>query len=278
MNKKEKTVFAILSVLLIFSIFFFCLYKLFPYEIHSIFQKKNFPLQEEKVTAFKMDLYDLIQNSALINDSLMLINESFPLPDDYEPALDEYKGIYINSSAKDSYIRLSGKIKDKFDNPLYVMSAYRTPDEQLEITESGNKYAAAVNSSEHLTGLALDVYVMYHAGRGFFDSPEGKYVNSYCQDYGFIIRYPDYGEEITGFDFEPWHIRYVGLPHSEIIAENKITLEEYILSFEPGKFYKYGGYIISRQPEADYILLPEGISETVISPDNTGYYIITGKY
>lgn len=285
--KKSFTVLIIItSFILVGSSLLFAAKELFSAEafvigngISDLFSSEaSLPEKGKKPNAKETTPGLLLEKGARTEDSLMLINESHPLPADYEPALSEYNGILINSAALGSYKELSGKIQKSFDNKLYVMSAFRTREEQLEIIESGNEYAAAADSSEHLSGLALDVYVKYHAGPGFLDSEEGQFVNSFCQDYGFIIRYPDYGEEITGISFEPWHLRYVGLPHSEIIAENRLTLEEYIYFFEPGEFYRYKNYFISRQPEGGSLFVPEGLSGIVISPDNTGNFIITGKY
>ena len=242
----------------------------------SNFSAKSTLVPKDNIESEKTDLKSLLENSAVFNDSLLLINEENPVSENYEPVLAEYKGIYINDCALKAYKELSSAVKNKFKNSIYIMSAFRTPEEQASIIESGNEYAASVNSSEHLTGLALDVYVKYHAGMGFLDSDEGQFVNSCCHKYGFIIRYPDYGEKTTGIPYEPWHLRYVGLPHSEIIMNNKLTLEEYINQFVPGTYYFYGDYIITRQSDLNSI--PAGISEIVISPDNTGYYIITGKY
>lgn len=234
------------------------------------------PALKEDIITEKTNLKNLLEKGAVFDDSLMLINKDFPVPENYTPALSGYKGVYINDYALEAYKNLSASVKNRFGSSLYVMSAFRTAEEQALIIESGNEYAASVDSSEHLTGLALDVYVKYHAGMGFLDSEEGQFVNSFCHEYGFIIRYPDYGEEITKIPYEPWHLRYVGLPHSEIIMENKLTLEEYINSFVPGTYYFYGDYIIVKQSDLNSI--PAGISEIIISPDNTGYYIITGKY
>ena len=97
-----------------------------------------------------------------------------------------------------------------------------------------------------------------------------------CGDFGFIIRYPAGKENITGFNYEPWHIRYVGMPHSKIITEGGITLEEYIDSLEIDNWYSYNNYLISRQ-NPDNLKIPSTYknNDIKVSPDNTGYYIIT---
>lgn len=77
--------------------------------------------------------------------------------------------------------------------------------------------------------------------------------------------------------YEPWHIRYVGQPHAEIIHNNRLTLEEYINSLKNGVWYSVDNYLISRQNAQDgnMLSLPENFESAVISPDNTGSYLIT---
>ena len=91
------------------------------------------------------------------------------------------------------------------------------------------------------------------------------------------MRYPSYGEESTGIRFEPWHIRYVGYPHAKVIYNNHITLEEYIELLEIGVWYEMDGYYVCRQvlSDANTLEVPSEFAECVISPDNTGCYIIT---
>jgi D-alanyl-D-alanine carboxypeptidase len=134
----------------------------------------------------------------------------------------------------DAYAQLSGVVKELTGNKLYVSSDLRTREEQEALYREDPATATIPGASEHQSGLALDVYVAYYAGDAFLKSPSGRFVNTHAHHYGFIIRYPAYGEEITGIRFEPWHIRYVGAPHARVIYNNQLTLEEYILSFEVG--------------------------------------------
>ena len=64
--------------------------------------------------------------------------------------------------------------------------------------------------------------------RNFANTKEGKWVFEHCAEYGFIIRYPEGKEDITGYQFEPWHLRYVGKKVAKEIMEEGITLEEYL--------------------------------------------------
>ena len=215
----------------------------------------------------------------VIGDELILVNRDHPLPEDYEPDIIFYRDtdVYMNSAIVEDYGRLSDFIRENMGNRLYVSSTYRSYDDQLRVyNEEGPEVAAVPGCSEHQTGLALDVYVMYFAGSAFPESPVGRYVNEHCGEYGFIIRYPDGAEDITGFEYEPWHIRYVGQPHAAIISECHLTLEEYLDCFEEGQWYSCDDYYMARLPE-DELLLPEELTgyPVRISRDNTGCLFIT---
>ncbi len=127
------------------------------------------------------------------------------------------------------------------ENEIVPISGFRPLSEQIAIyndslNENGedftNKYVALPNHSEHQTGLAIDV--AKNESDIDFICPSFPY-EGICQDfrekaaqYGFIQRYPKGKEAITGISHEPWHFRYVGNPHSQIISDNNFTLEEYI--------------------------------------------------
>ena len=212
-----------------------------------------------------------------LEQSLMLVNTTYMLPDYFAPDVVEYKDttVYMSRPMIDAYAQLSSDVKKWTGNKLYVSSDLRTGEEQEALYKEDPTTATRPGASEHQSGLALDVYVAYYAGDGFLKSPSGIYVNSHAHEYGFIIRYPSYGEEITGIRYEPWHIRYVGAPHAKVIYNNHITLEEYILSFEIGEWYEIDGYLVSRQTMGEHITMPEDFESCIISPDNTGCYIIT---
>lgn len=213
------------------------------------------------------------------DQSMMLINTEFTLKSDFVPEVSQYKetGVWMNDCMHKSYEKLSAVVAEKTGSKLLVSSDYRTKEQQEELYEEDSSTATKPGASEHQTGLALDLYVKHNAGYGFIKTEAGQFVNSDCWEYGFIIRYPVYGKSETGIKYEPWHIRYVGEPHAKIIYNNHLTLEEYILSLEDGIWYEIDGYLVSRQkPSSDNKLnLPAEYSGAVISPDNTGSYIIT---
>lgn len=215
-----------------------------------------------------------------IDQSLMLINKSYLLADDFEPVVSEYNdtGVYMNDCMLNAYAALSSAVTSSSGKKLYVSSDFRSADEQDALYRDDPLTATLPGASEHQSGLALDVYVAHHAGDGFIKSQAGRFVNSNSWKYGFIIRYPCYAEEVTGIRYEPWHIRYVGHPHADVIYNNHTTLENYILSLKVDQWYEIDGYFVCRQQLRDgTISLPEKFTDCVISPDNTGHYIITLK-
>jgi len=247
----------------------------------NTYMSGKLPARKTSFDSFiQVDMNCLPENMTL-SQNLMLINHSHPLPENFEADIENYKttDVLMNKAITSAYADLSQYIMDNYNNKLYVSSSFRTREDQIRIQkESAADTAANPGESEHESGLALDVYVMYYAGDGFLKSPEGVYVNSQCQDYGFIIRYPNGRTDITGIRFEPWHIRYVGFPHSTMISKSNMTLEEYNEAYEPGVWYSYEDYIIAKLPESD-VKVPDGYIDcpTVLSPDNTGYVFVTIK-
>ena len=237
-------------------------------------------LKPEDIKVVQKQLSQLTaEENCRYDQSLMLVNEQYRLTEEFTAAVSEYKdsGVFMNDCIMDAYAALAAAVQARFDEKLYVMSSYRTAEEQAALLAiEGSDTAAQTGASEHQTGLALDVYVQYYAGDGFLKSEAGQFVNTNCQDYGFIIRYPRGRESVTGIRYEPWHIRYVGEPHAVVIASNGLTLEEYIDRLKPDVFYQVGNYLISRQRGGEFYV-PAVYEELTISPDNTGYYILTAK-
>lgn len=123
---------------------------------------------------------------------------------------------------------------------LAMTSAYRSYDQQWAIyedrvteygTESTDEAMARPGHSEHQTGLAADVISIDNPecihGDCFAETPEGQWVAENAPEFGFVIRYPEGAEEITGYQYEPWHLRYVGVETAQEVVEEDMTLEEY---------------------------------------------------
>lgn len=217
------------------------------------------------------------QENVTLSNNLLLVNSEHPLPEGYTPDLVEYNGAKMHPLMQEPYISLRDDVQAATGVRIYVASDYRTADEQAAIlADSAEGIAAEIGCSEHEAGLALDVYAPYFGGKNFLRSRAGRMVNEICGDYGYIIRYPVGKEDITGIDYEPWHIRYVGAPHAAVMMDSGLTLEEYIELLQPNAWYAIGEYLISRRA-ADALDLPDGWTSCDISPDNTGYYIVTLK-
>ncbi len=209
------------------------------------------------------------------SNNLMLVNNSHPLPSDFEAVLVEYNGAKMHPLMKDPYIALRDDVQAATGVRIYVASDYRTAEEQAEIlAASPDGIAAALGCSEHEAGLALDVYAPYADGVHFLRSRAGRMVNRICGDYGYIIRYPYGGESSTGIAYEPWHLRYVGAPHAALMSESGLTLEEYFDALVPNTWYRSGTYRIARLSE-EALVLPTDFSACTLSPDNLGYYVVT---
>ena len=114
-----------------------------------------------------------------------------------------------------------------------VVSAYRTEDYQRnlyngKVRTSGKAYAdnysARAGHSEHQTGLAIDIGSTLTS---FEYTAEFKWLQNHAHEYGYILRYPKGKEWITGYAYEPWHYRFVGIDAAKVIYEEGITFEEY---------------------------------------------------
>ena len=124
---------------------------------------------------------------------------------------------------------------------LVAISGFRSFNRQEQIfrnsvfskgEEHARKYVAMPGCSEHQSGLALDVScrdIGYELGESFAETNEGVWLKNHVQNYGFIIRYPKGLTHITGYEYEPWHIRYIGEMYAKDMEFKNIgTLEEYL--------------------------------------------------
>lgn len=235
------------------------------------------PVEEGELTLERVSLEDLEQDERVTcNQSMMLINEKYRLPEDFVADTDAYQDsdVVFNRCLMQPYADLSEEVRTRFEARLLIKSAYRTGDEQAQEQIEEGKKAAQTGASEHQAGLALDVYVPGYGGRSFLKTAAGQFVNSNCWQYGFIIRYPWYGQGETGIPYEPWHLRYVGTPHAEIIMLNRMTLESYLEGLEVGTIYRCGDCLVTRQ-NPKTLEIPMDFSSAVLSPDNTGSVVLT---
>ena len=159
-------------------------------------------------------------------DGILIANKTYSLPRDYAPG-----GLTAEcQSALDAMC--AGAAEDGII--LYPISTYRSYDYQEGLYNryverdgkaEADRYSARPGHSEHQTGLAIDLNSLEYA---FADTPEGRWIAAHCHEYGFILRYPQGKEDVTGYRYEPWHVRYLGAEIASKVAASGLTLEEYL--------------------------------------------------
>lgn len=216
------------------------------------------------------------EESANYTNVLYIVNARCTIGENEDFGVVDFDGTHeVAGCMYEPLSRLMSDVKKKFGMDLLLTSTYRTHDEQEKIYAS-NPYAVPAGTSEHETGLAADMKFDGYAHGRFLWTRAGRWVNRHAHEYGFIMRYPFWGKRSTGISYEPWHIRYVGAPHAELITRAKVTLEEYAGLFEDGKYYVFEGHLISRQ--TGELVFPQGSDDVTVSPDNNGGYFIWGKW
>ena len=159
-------------------------------------------------------------------DGILIANKTYSLPRDYAPG-------GLTSECQDALDELCAAA---FAEGIYLwpISTYRSYDYQEGLYNryverdgkaEADRYSARPGHSEHQTGLAVDLNSLEYA---FADTPEGKWLAAHCHEYGFILRYPQDKEEITGYRYEPWHVRYLGKEAAAAVAASGLCLEEYL--------------------------------------------------
>ncbi|WP_274365835.1 M15 family metallopeptidase [Paenibacillus thermotolerans] len=180
---------------------------------------------------------------------ILLVNKRFSLPSDYTPqelvvpdvpfSFDGYSPKkQLEKEAAHALEILFAAAKDE-GLKLNAVSGYRSYGTQKAIfdrnakrkgAKEANRTSAYPGQSEHQTGLAMDVStdsIGNALEESFGETEEGMWLADNAMKYGFIIRYPKSKEEITGYKYEPWHLRYVGVEAATYLSEHELTLEEY---------------------------------------------------
>lgn len=196
-------------------------------------------IQTQEVTSQMNELK--VTKDQIYKGNLLLVNKDHPVPPDGEESeavnLFQHKELVEGFIVLDKTIQLSPSMVQKFStmieaakkngvNQFLISSGYRDNKEQnLLYQQMGADYALPAGYSEHNLGLSLDIgSTQAEMSR----APEGKWLKKNAWRYGFILRYPNDKKAITGIEFEPWHFRYVGLPHSAIMQEKNFVLEQYL--------------------------------------------------
>ncbi len=159
-------------------------------------------------------------------DDILIVNKTYSLPESYDP-----KGL-----TPETQKALDQMIADAYQEGLnlYDASDYRSYQDQLTVYqeycvrdgwEEADTYSARPGHSEHQTGMVID---FNDISNEFDDTEEAKWLEEHCAEYGFIIRFPEEKEAITGYQYESWHVRYVGVETAQEIHRLGICLEEYL--------------------------------------------------
>ncbi len=167
-----------------------------------------------------------------VADGVLLVNKNYGLPADYDPGID--------AEAQEAFELMAESAKRDAGLTLKVASGYRNYEFQETIHENyvkqygedhTNSISAKAGHSEHQTGLAFDIMGEDTTARinsKFDDTAEAKWLEENAGKFGFILRYPKGKEEITGYVYESWHFRYVGVEKAAQMIENDQCLEEYL--------------------------------------------------
>ena len=156
---------------------------------------------------------------------ILIANKTYALPADYNPGIDP--------EAQAAFYEMQAAAASEGVN-LYIDNGFRSYELQswlynyyvsVDGKAAADTYSARPGHSEHQTGLAFDLSPVSDS---FAYTPEGIWTNENCWKYGFIIRYPKDKEAITGYKYEPWHIRYLGKEVAKAVYESGLCLEEYL--------------------------------------------------
>lgn len=183
------------------------------------------------------------------NEYDAVVNKNRHLPSNYKPKdLVEANVDYAQSNLavrplrKEAAKALEALFADakQAGYDFYALSGFRSYKMQVDVykdniaqygsEEKANFYSAKAGESEHQLGLSMDVTtkeVNFKLTESLGSTDAGKWLEDNCYKNGFIIRFPKGKEKITGYSYEPWHVRYVGKTLAKVLHDNKLTLEEY---------------------------------------------------
>ncbi|MBU3145489.1 D-alanyl-D-alanine carboxypeptidase family protein [Clostridium sp. CF012] len=186
------------------------------------------------------------ENSNVDDGILILVNRKNELDKDYVPDHLKVPNIRFYSTVSNEEMQMNevagDALKKLFKKSeqegiiLYALSGYRSYATQEELYKNSIKtngkgytynYVAKAGKSEHQSGLAMDI-TNSKKSTGFEYTKEGIWLKDNAYKFGFIIRYGKGKKEVTGYNYEPWHVRYVGTKNSEEIYSKDITLEEFL--------------------------------------------------
>lgn len=181
------------------------------------------------------EFYENTTATDLTNYNEMLVNKYHLLNKDFKAndivnvsSTYGYANNSLNKEAYDAFKRLANDAK-KENHTIVILSSYRTYEyqEKLWNRDKDDDYVARPGASEHVTGLAIDVSDFNDKNDSFKDTESYTWMVNNAHKYGYILRYPENKENITGYSYEAWHYRYVGTSLATKIYNEGITFDEY---------------------------------------------------
>ncbi len=196
------------------------------------------------------NFYEDTEKANITLDTTLLVNKHYLLDKDYIPddlvnvsqnyAWGEVGSQKVRVVAYNAFLDMWNAANEE-GYYLMINSSYRSYEDQEIVynnykNSSGERFADSIaarpGSSEHQTGLALDIFSKTNTNKNTFSqTDEAKWLKENAHNFGFILRYPEDKVDITGYSFESWHYRYVGKDIATYIYENDITYEEYYAYF-----------------------------------------------
>lgn len=200
------------------------------YDFNLIVKAKENPKLGKLVETTSKGYNIYLKNDCYYIEGIIIANKSYPLPSTYAPG--------ENKEAKNELLKLISDAKDEGIS-YFIDNGYRSYQTQKYLYqrwvntlgfEEAERVSARPGYSEHQTGYSFDVVDEYRSlNTNMGDRLSGKWLSDNAPKYGFIIRYVQNKESITGYSYEPWHIRYVGKSLAEKLYNNGdwLTIEEY---------------------------------------------------
>lgn len=219
-------------------------------EKEEVLVESSFQKEEQEQSSQETKQQQLAEEFAKEKEEyyLLLANAENPLPQDWSIQTEEVQNGYEMDKRAAPAMREMIQAAKEDGVELMLCSAYRSIEKQQQLFDRSQQaymaqgmseeeaYAktatetAIPGTSEHQTGLAADIvtptYQMLDAG--FADTPAGQWLSEHAAEYGFVLRYPQDKQEVTGIIYESWHYRFVGKTHAKLMKESGLCLEEYL--------------------------------------------------
>ena len=207
---------------------------------HYFFNHKN-PFHEDYTPSSTLQIIH-----QEITESTILVNRFYTLPSTYVPSdlvdlksLDSsHPSATLKEEAAQAFMKLRQAVKHDLGIIIEARSAYRSYQTQERLFNryaqkdgflKANTYSALPGQSEHQTVLAFDASENHDSYLNFKASKAYPYLKEHAYKFGFIERYPQSASHITGYIYEPWHWRYVGVELASLLVSEGLTLDEYVL-------------------------------------------------